>query len=295
LLIQDLPKTIEIKGLLPNLEPPINSRFEKATLIFPGGGSLGNRYESSKRRVNLIEKTKPDSILQMPISTTFANNSAPFSKERVGCAYNSTKASKVFARDSKSVEEANAELNISAQLARDLSSFLPPMADLRIGGQGPLLMLRTDQEGVLQRTIGEKIGVVADWQHIYKGYAYPLRFASLIYKVINSSKPPYNLKWTDAAAKIRMHAARTISEIHTARALAFLSTFDSVITDRLHGVLLAQKLELPICVVDNDHGKLSRYLHTWEIDALETKKILLCENLEEAVQQSAMRDKKKVC
>lgn len=283
LLIQELPKPIQAHGLLPNLEPPHTIHFEKATLIFPGGGSLGNRYDSSRRRVTLIEKIRPDSILQMPISTTFTEHNSDFTKEHVAKVYASTKASKIFTRDLKSLEEASTELNISAQLARDLSSFLPQMADLKVGGQGLLLLLRTDQEAALKRTINESIGLVADWKNINYKYTYSLKFALLVYNLTNSSQRPYNLKWGDAIAMLRMQAARTISEIHTARALAFLSLFDSIITDRLHGVLLAQKLELPICVIDNDHGKLSRYLHTWESHALKTEKIILCNDLDEAI------------
>ncbi|GAB5414323.1 MAG: hypothetical protein Cons2KO_19260 [Congregibacter sp.] len=57
--------------------------------------------------------------------------------------------------------------------------------------------------------------------------------------------------------------ARKISIEETARVITLFSYYDNVVTDRLHGALLAAKLGIPVRVYDNDHGKISRYLDTW--------------------------------
>lgn len=281
-LLRLLPQKIKINGLLPNLALPYPDRLAGTTLIFPGGGSLGNRYTCSLRRARLIEKARPDSIIQMPVSTTFSETRPILSKARLGKAYSSTE-SLIFIRDSTSLKEAKFELSIDGTLARDLTSFLPTMEHLRIGGHGLLTLLRKDQEAAFQRPKKPNIGIVADWENVKEKSQTEIKIASAIFFLANSPLPPFQMKWRDAAAKIRLWAANRISEIHTARAMAFLALFDNLITDRLHGVLLARKVGLTVCAIDNDHGKLSRYLFTWEKESIERNGIKICANIEEAM------------
>lgn len=279
-LLRHLPRHIRVRGLLSGPPFPRSSRHEKMAVVFPGGGSMGNRYGSSLRRVELIETMQPHTIVQMPVSTTF-DEEGELSIERVAQAYAAPSESCVFIRDARSRTEAAERLGIEARLVRDLTAFLPDMHDLKVGGQGRLLLLRKDQEAPGDAAQAPDAGVIADWQDMDAKHTLEFRAVRFMLRQIERRFPRV-LRETDLVARVRMWAAGTLSEIQTARAIAFLAGFDQIITDRLHGVLLARKLGLTGCMLDNDHGKLSRYFDTWETDG-----IVMCPDLRTAILQAS--------
>ncbi len=72
--------------------------------------------------------------------------------------------------------------------------------------------------------------------------------------------PPAPPDETRAAAFERMAAARV------ERGLALLSRGRRIVTDRLHGHILATLLGIPHVALDNDYGKLSAYIACWTAD-----------------------------
>ena len=48
-----------------------------------------------------------------------------------------------------------------------------------------------------------------------------------------------------------------------ARGLGLLSGGERIVTDRLHGHILALLLGIPHIVLDNDYGKLAAYIRVW--------------------------------
>jgi pyruvyl transferase EpsO len=54
-----------------------------------------------------------------------------------------------------------------------------------------------------------------------------------------------------------------LCRIRVNRGLAMLSRGRVVISDRLHGVLLAALAGIPVVAIDNRVGKLSAFLGTW--------------------------------
>ncbi len=280
-LIRHLPPRIRVRGLLSG--PPFSraARHRKAAVVFPGGGSMGNRYRSSLRRVELIEALQPHTIVQMPLSTTFDEQESLMRIDRVARAYAAPPESCVFIRDARSRAEAADRLGIEARLVRDLSAFLPDMPDLRVGGQGLLLLLRKDQEATGDARPAPEAGVVADWQDMDAPQTLEFRAVQFLLRQI-LNRLPHALRNSDPVARLRLWAAGRLSEIQTARAIAFLAGFDRIVTDRLHGVLLARKLGLTGSMLDNDHGKLSRYFETWGTDG-----IALCPDLKTAIRQAS--------
>lgn len=279
-LVRHLPPHIRVRGLLSG--PPFSrsARHRRAAVVFPGGGSMGNRYRSSLRRVELIEALQPHTIVQMPLSTTFDEQESLISIDRVARAYAAPPESCVFIRDARSRAEAADRLGIEARLVRDLSALIPDMPELRVGGGGLLLLLRKDQEAPGDGAPAPGTGVVADWQDIDAPHTLEFHAVQVLLRQI-LNRLPRALRNTDPVARLRMWAAGTLSEIQTARAIAFLAGFDRIVTDRLHGVLLARKLGLTGSMLDNDHGKLSRYFETWG-----TEGIVLCPDLKTAVRQA---------
>jgi exopolysaccharide biosynthesis predicted pyruvyltransferase EpsI len=253
--------SIKIKGALSRAPISFGGVERDALVIFPGGGSLGNRYTSSKARVELIEAMRPRAILQMPVSTTFADPGA-VSVDRVSRAYQSAKDGLFFVRDSQSYEEANRVLGINVELAPDLSALLPSMSDLADKGGGTLYLLRQDQEAD-GKLIAPSGSMATDWNQFNKTAPDDL-------KAMNQQWWQGARRWavfkpfnTASVLKRREVLATRIADAQTTRALALLGGFDRIVTDRLHGMLLANKLGIPCVAIDNDHNKLSRYAKTW--------------------------------
>lgn len=263
ILLQSLPKKLRPKGLLFESSWPPNEKDKPVVLIFPGGGSLGTRYHSSRRRVELLEKMRPEGIIQMPISTSFSNTEA-ISLHRLCNAYAAPLHKMVFTRDEQSEKEAKSQILISTQLVPDLTSILPNMSHLRTGGGGTVYLIRRDQESRNEALPPEAFGRVFDWDD--EALSFPSLRISLsrkIFRATRSARLPDLARQSRMLAKIQLRLARAISLHETTRALCFLSQFDKVVTDRLHAALLAEKLGISVFAADNDSGKLSRYIQTW--------------------------------
>lgn len=239
-----------------------SSSSEDNILIFPGGGSLGNRYQSSKNRILLIESNPNTSFIQMPVSTSFANNDIWLNKLQAAYALND---SITFCRDIRSTKEAEDIIKIKTKTVPDLVEYLPSCASFKTAEFGDLNLIRSDQEATEKNIIFKKEHKnTFDWGDLER--LYPLWSISkniYIWKFLSDNKLSLFFKNNDDIKVTRFEAAYKISLLKTARALAFLSFYDEITTDRLHGVILSKNLGLKISYFDNDHGKIKRYISTW--------------------------------
>jgi pyruvyl transferase EpsO len=282
MLLQSLPVKLRPKGLLFEEATATVKNSKNIYLIFPGGGSFGNRYHSSRRRVELIETIRPKGIIQMPVSTSFSDDGA-VALDRVRGAYAAPEQKLVFVRDKRSLAEASVKLSAQADLMPDLSSILPDMRHLHVGGKGTVYLVRSDQESNNEVLPPEVKARAVDWND--DALSFPsrqIRIARFALKATRAKRLPRFVRQSDVMAKFRLKLARKISLFETARALCFLSQYDKVVTDRLHGVLLAQKLGIHVFVADNDHGKISRYLQTWMPSDLDDSGLTIFPNMKDA-------------
>ena len=250
------------------LESYSKTRFkdigERADIvIFPGGGSLGNRYNSSLDRVNLLKSNKNLRAIQMPVSTTFIKNEDTLYELRK--EYSVDNRVLTFCRDETSKGEAESKLQIKPILTVDLVEFLPDLSDFKTGELDHLYLFRTDSESAVNfNKLNIKRDQTTDWKEISK-YESKLQTISKIRRKIISYKKS-NLEFfgnTNLYRNQNLKLSLEISAHATSNALAYLSFYNEITTDRLHGLLLSNKMGLNINYVDNDHGKISRYLNTW--------------------------------
>lgn len=240
-------------------------------LVFPGGGSLGNRYGSSRRRVEVLERSRDTSFVQMPVSTTFADDEHLL--DRLRRAYSSEGIT--FCRDRKSQEEAKKNIGIDAFLVPDLVETLPSFEEFHSGESGELVFKRRDGEAKTPNdTKNRGFPFSFDWEDLDSLYPCEMAFNKVWKKLVLSRRVPQLIRDSDLLSKYRMNVAKEISLLKTSRALAFLSFFENVITDRLHGVILSKKLGINVRYSDNDHGKIARYVETWsayykDVDAVD--------------------------
>ena len=246
-------------------EPLILAHEEEgeSTFLFPGGGSLGNRYNSSRRRIELLEKNPSTGFVQMPVSTTFSDDEALL--DRLRSTYNREGGS-VFVRDSRSMLEAEKKIGLSPTMVPDLVEFLPECHRFSSGEFGTLHLLRTDRETTGSRNAAKNRCLHAtDWSDFVSRETIKLRTQTVVFGALSRllRRSGY-LNTSHAVASLRIKLAREFALHDTALALSYLSFFERIVTDRLHGVILARNLDLRVEAIDNDHGKLARYTNTWK-------------------------------
>ncbi len=255
-------------------------------VIFPGGGSLGTRYGSSRRRIELLEKSPHARFVQLPVSTTFSHK-IEVSLKRVSAQYSEPGRGLIYCRDNLSKHEAEEKLALQPNLAPDLSDLLPDFTDFHVGGFGTLHLFRRDGEAKPSRSGDIEDGV--DWQDAPPTHVRPGNRRFTLNHLLSNHRTPEYIRNSKYSSIRRRAAARTEAIQETARALTFLSYHDLVITDRLHGVLLSLKLGIPVIAVDNDHGKISRYADTW---LAKSDNLQICSSHAQAISESRLLDGK---
>ena len=280
-LVQIASQGVSDSCVFNNLRRDEAIRKSLELLIFPGGGSLGNRYGSSKQRVTTLINNPTVSYFQMPISTSFVDDPAELSRLKNGYTQ---ERGVVFCRDKVSASEAEEKIGLNATVHPDLVEMLPSCERFNSQDLGTIVLLRRDQEstGVRMRdSKGSKTSV--DWEDIVMNRTARNLLHKLQYRMISSRRVlPTSIKNWSLLAKHRFRLSRNLALFDTSMALSYLSFFSRIVTDRLHGVILARNLGLNIEYLDNDHGKLSRYVQSWpnryrnimKLDSLEDSRFI---------------------
>ena len=209
------------------------------TVFLHGGGNLGDIWPHHQHfREALMREVGEVTVVQLPQSIHFRDlaNIAPFAE-----AVAAHPDFHLYVRDRQSLDFATAHLACPVALAPDSAFALGPQARRGEPDCDLLMLLRTDDErvaGIAPATAG---AVTVDW-------------------LADDPLPPAPPGETRAAAFERMAIARV------ERGLALLSRGRRIVTDRLHGHILATLLGIPHLALDNDYGKLSAYIACWTAD-----------------------------
>ncbi len=201
-----------------------------------GGGNLGDIWPHHQLfRERVLRDVREFRVVQLPQSIHFRDPAriVPFVD-----AVAAHPDFHLYVRDRRSLGWATAHLACPVDLAPDSAFALGPQARRGPADCDLLMLLRTDDERVAGIAADRPGAVVVDW------------LADDIVPVA----PPGE---TQAAAFERMATARV------ERGLRLLSRGREIVTDRLHGHILAMLLGIPHTALDNDYGKLSAYIGCW--------------------------------
>ncbi len=201
-------------------------------LLIHGGGNLGDLWPHHQQfRERLLTTFKNRKIVQLPQSIFFKSDKAAARFSSVATKHPDFS---LYVRDTVSQAFAASRLGLRAELSPDTAMML----DLHRQGEAtvPLLaLLRTDCEGAALADAHLGGATIVDW-------------------LTNDEDVP-----TGSSARARERQART----RLARGVALLSQGERLITDRLHGHLLALLMGIPHVFHDNSYGKLSAYAASW--------------------------------
>ncbi|MEH3107753.1 MAG: polysaccharide pyruvyl transferase family protein [Sphingomonas fennica] len=204
-------------------------------LFLHGGGNLGDIWPHHQAfRQRLVETVRDRRIVQLPQSIHFRD---PAAVEHFAAAVAAHPDFHLCVRDARSRAFAERHLRCPVTLAPDSAFALGALARAA-PDTGLLLLLRTDAE----RAGGDvplPDGLACDWL----------------------ADDPLPQAMGDRAGHFE-----ALAEARVRRGVALLSRGRRIVTDRLHGHILATLLGIPHVALDNDHGKIAAYADAWTRD-----------------------------
>ncbi|MCP3736149.1 polysaccharide pyruvyl transferase family protein [Sphingomonas sp. RP10(2022)] len=205
-------------------------------LFLHGGGNLGDIWPHHQRfREAVLAEVRDRPVVQLPQSIHFRD---PARAARFAALVADHPDFTLYVRDARSLALAN-RFACPTHLVPDSAMALGPQP--RGEPEVPLLMLlRSDDERRDHGGPPPAQARVVDWLEDDAGMP----------------------AGTTPAAREAQARARV------ARGLRLLGQGEVVVTDRLHGSILAGLLAIPHVVLDNDYGKIAAYLAAWPSPAL---------------------------
>jgi len=214
-------------------------------LFLHGGGNLGDIWPHHQRfREDILAKVRDRPVVQLPQSIHFRT---PSTVERFAALVAEHPDFVLYLRDTHSLDFARKHLVCPSHLAPDSAYAIGEQS--RDAAQCDVLMLmRTDDER--------------------QGYAIPSAdTASVVDWLEDDADLPVGV---DAKAREAQAVARVD------RGVRLLAQGRVLVTDRLHGHILADLLGIPHVVLDNDYGKIAAYLDAWPApDAIVTRALTI--------------------
>lgn len=228
----------------------VNQIAPSHVIILHGGGNFGDIWPRHQYlREEIIRRFPNNRILIYPQSVHFS------SEERAREAASVLRAHSdlhIFTRDRESQAYLADIMGVSSQLCPDTAHQLYGTLPRAPGGPtiDRLLFLRRDKEATADETAAQQ----TDWDDIVT--VQDKIYCGLSRLGFKTSQSRMQQKFfTNLWYEKRDHAIR--------RSSVFFSKHRRVETSRLHGVILAQLLDIPIVPRDNFYGKIANYLAAW--------------------------------
>ena len=250
---------------LPKRVPGIT---DKDVFLLQGGGSFGDIwFDFQPFREGIMDRYPNNRVVFFPQTVHFkSDEKAAASIQRM----NKHRNFHVFARDFRSLERLQ-KLGLRSVspmpcTAHALAGVIQPSETVKPSGM--LHLLRQDLEsGLMPEDLKHIQGDIRDWDlGIFGPQRRMIHYAlSNFVKGIGRYGPPldYHSLWY-------WHRDRLIQDGVNA-----FSRYEGVVTNRLHGMILALLLHRPVIAFDNNYGKLSTYYESWlaGIDGLSFQKM----------------------
>jgi len=243
--------------------PRMDEEIERADLIlFHGGGNFGDLWPHHHEfRLRIIERFPHKPMLQFPQSIHFR---AADLLERTQRAIAATRHFVLLARDEKTHAFATSTLPCETELCPDMAFALGPLE----GGTATVdyaCLLRTDKELLEAKasTISasfEESGATFSIDDWIRGPVPINRLYTALTMMVRNTRPAV------MAARLTLNIFELYARSRVRFGLSLLSRGRAVVTDRLHGYILATMLGKPRYFFDTLDGKLRAFHQTWLAD-----------------------------
>jgi len=228
----------------------LNSKAPEGPIFMQGGGRIGDLWPGHQVfLIHVLEKFPNRRVVQFPQSIHYNSEK---NVEPLARAIDAHKDFTLFVRDLESKELAERYFNCSVRLCPDMAfgiGALPP----RPTQIDVLAMLRDDKEKVPSSEGWTWPDIPKeDWINESRRKVQLAKVMGAASALLSMRPGEMRSTMLDAAAHQRFE--RGISQISRARA---------IITDRLHVHICSMLLGRPNAVLDNNYGKIRRFIETF--------------------------------
>ncbi|MEZ5847216.1 MAG: polysaccharide pyruvyl transferase family protein [Geminicoccaceae bacterium] len=241
----------------------IAASMPTGTIFLLGGGNFGDIWPRHQAmREDIIASFPHHKIVQLPQSLHFSGRE---SIERCARIIEAHPNFTLLVRDEPSLELARRHFDCESATCPDTAFCMGPLRRPDRTAIRALALLRDDSESALAGGIRAAVAMsmpVEDWKKPARHDAPFDRLLERLFKRLVMLRPIMMSK---------------IGEIYSDRAntllnagIAQLTRTERLVTDRLHGFIIATLLGIPHIVADNAYGKISRYIDCWGCSDLTT-------------------------
>jgi exopolysaccharide biosynthesis predicted pyruvyltransferase EpsI len=255
-------------------ERSLRRALPTGTILLTGGGNLGDLWPQHQAFRERVVRRFPDhAIVQLPQSIHFGDRAATAAARAVFSAHRDLT---LLVRDAKSLEVATSQLGCRAFLCPDLAFGLTRDAEPALRGRPAraprnlLWLLRTDHEADATTTRARPEPSV-DWTD---DVASPIRrFARRLGdRVARRAEAGHQLSLGARGERALLSACYPrLARQRLRRATRLLQSARVVVTDRLHGHILALLLRVPHVVIGDRNGKVRGFIDTWTASAAQLR------------------------
>lgn len=230
-------------------------------IFIHGGGNFGDIWPVNQDfRESILNRYPGRTVIQLPQSIHFSDPAAIARTAEVIARH---RAFVLLVRDQESYDLATKHFDCTIRLCPDMAFCIGPITKPAPPSHELLVLLRTDKETVAaDRSIldGLKDTVVDDW-------LIEPRFRHLKAKLLSvggalASFNPSQLG--EEALRVRYYDE--LVEDRMRRGIALLAQGRQIICDRLHAHIISTLLDIPQVLLDNNYGKITRFVGAWGSD-----------------------------
>ncbi|HEX4984504.1 MAG TPA: polysaccharide pyruvyl transferase family protein [Burkholderiales bacterium] len=223
-------------------------------IVFHGGGNFGDlywQYGNQPMREKAVAMLPRNRIIVLPQTLHFSSERE---RRRSAGIFRSHPDVHICVRDRQSYRLAQ-DFSDHVYLLPDMAHQLYPMAvPGAADGRGTLVISRVDDE----KTAGGRVeGPSTDWPQLVG------EREKKIDAFRRGMRALYRAGMGCPTGMLQARLWIAYAERLTAEAAGLFSAHSHIVTDRLHGHILACLLDLPSTVMDNSYGKNSSYVETW--------------------------------
>lgn len=240
------------------------------TILFQGGGNLGDLYPvHQKFREKIVSEYKNNRIIILPQTIHFDSE-----QHYAECCdiFSTHSDLHLIVRDKPSYRLA-LKMTSNVYLLPDMAHQLFPIRCDAPDTQKILCLKRRDQERHEFMT-SHRADLTTDWHALLHLHLFLIKCFAIC---LNGwSKIPGGLKTDMAAMNLWLHYSKYL----ISRAVRLFEPYSLIMTNRLHGHILASLMGKPNVLFDNRYGKNSAYANQWtgqsplvreETDSIQTK------------------------
>jgi len=233
-------------------------RLGKGTILLHGGGNLGDLWSLHQTFRETVIAAFPDNpIIQLP-QTIYFQNRANLGRARG--IFNAHPNLTLLARDHRSLDIARNDFRAMSLLCPDMALCLGPLRRPGSPVADVVCLLRTDVESATSQPPAEAGSIeTTDW------LAEPPTVLTRTHDFLHRQLALYPRR----LAPFRQLFKATYTPVarhRLARGCRLLARGRVVVTDRLHGHILALLLGQPHVLLDNSYGKLKSFVQSWTTD-----------------------------